>query len=149
VVENIEYAYNAKALSYYMSCFREDFIFHLAPPWGQSQDSTWGFEVEEQFHEAMFGFVDDIDLEFTGSAEYPWSGDSTGQSLALQRSFDLEVYFVIPGSPWEGVQASGLALFICRPDSNGNWYVWQWWDYSDTSRQGLDSLTWTEIKVLF
>ena len=149
VVENLEYAYNAKDLSHYMSCFREDFVFHLSPLCSQPPDTTWDFDVEQQFHEAMFGFVDDIDLEFTGNMEYIWSGDSTGQSLVLERDFLLKVYYMIPGSSWEGAQASGIALFICRPDSNGNWYVWQWWDFSDTSRQGLDSLTWTEIKWLF
>ena len=149
MVENIEYSYNAKYLSHYMSCFREDFIFHLAPQSSQPPDTTWGYDVEESFHEPMFEYVDEIDLEFTGNVEYPWSGDSTGQSLALQRSFDLKVYYAVPGSPYEGSCASGSVLFICRPDSNGDWYVWQWWDSSETGRQGLDSLSWTDIKTLF
>jgi len=146
VVWNLEYAYNSIDLNLYMSCFRDNFIFHLSPHSSQPPDTTWGFYLEEEFHQAMFGFVDSIDLEFIGDTEYTWSGDSTEQSLALERGFDLKVYFTVPGSPFEGVQASGSALFICKPDSNGDWYVWQWFDESEQS----DSLyTWTLIKTLF
>ena len=146
VVENLEYAYNTMDLGLYMSCFRDDFVFHLAPIWPQSPDTTWGIEVEEQFHQSMFYFVYDIDLTLSGSAGWPWSGDSTGQSWELQRIFDLKVYYVIPGSPSEEAEASGSAMFICRPDSADDWYIWQWWDCSEQS----DSLiTWTEIKSMF
>jgi hypothetical protein len=148
VIWNLEIAYEGRDLDEYMSCFREDFIFHLSPHSSQPPDTTWGFAIEMGFHQPMFNYVDSIDLEFTGDTEYTWEGDSTGESLRLDRSFYLKVYYTVPGSPFEGSKASGTAMFICRPDSNGDWYVWQWADLSET-KQGLERMTWTEIKALF
>ena len=51
-------------------------------------------------------------------------------SLQLDRTFDLKVYTDEAQS--QGYHASGSALFICREDSTGEWYIWQWWDQSDT-----------------
>jgi hypothetical protein len=133
-----------------MDCFREDFTYRAVPLWGQQHpDSCWFYDIEEHFHEGMFGFVDGIDLEFTGNSEYPWTGDSTGQTPALERYFDMDVYYTVPGPPYEGSCASGSVLFVCRPDSNGDWYVWQWRDYSDIPGQKLEACTWTGIKILF
>jgi hypothetical protein len=80
----------------------------------------------------MFGFVDQIELTLSGTSEWPWYGDSTGQSLELPRTFDLKVYYTIPGSPYEGSQASGQAVFVCRQDPDGEWYIWKWFDQSET-----------------
>jgi len=146
VVWNLEFAYKCKDLNDYLACFRDDFIFHLSPLSSQPPDTIWGFDLEEQFHQGMFSFVDDIDLTLSGSAEWLWSGDSTDQSLELQRTFDLKVYYTIPGSPYEGSMAAGQTSFICRPDSNGIWYIWQWFDGSE---QSGTLQTWTEIKAIF
>jgi len=147
VVENLEYAYNTMDLDLYMSCFRDDFEFHLLecgwPP--PPPPEPWGYSTEEAIHDSMFGYVNDIDLTFSGSAEWLWSGDSTGQSWELQRMFDLKVYYSIPGSPYEGYQASGTTLFICRCDDNGDWYIWMWFDQSETKER----MTWGDIKSLF
>jgi hypothetical protein len=138
VLKNLEYSYQSKDLDHYLSCFRDDFEFHLLEvDWdyyygGPVLDTWWGLDLEEEFHEAMFGFVDVIDLTLSGTVEWPWSGDSTGQSLELQRTFELKVYYTLPGSPYEGSQASGTALFICRSDSTGEWYIWKWFDQSET-----------------
>ena len=59
--------------------------------------------------------------------------------------FDLKIYYSIPGSPYEGYQASGSALFICRPDLNDDWYIWMWFDQSETKER----MTWADIKSLF
>lgn len=137
VVKNLEYAYQARDLEHYLDCFRDDFEFHLLEvDWADYDgdgiiDEYWGLDLEEQFHEAMFDFVNEIDLTLSGTSEWQWYGDSTGQSYELDRTFDLKVYYTIPGSPYEGSQASGQAQFICRPDSTGEWYIWQWWDYSE------------------
>jgi hypothetical protein len=139
VIKNLEYSYQARDIVHYMACFRSDFEFHLlevdwANYWGSAEiDTWWGLDVEEEFHIAMFDFVDDIELELSGIAEWPWSPDSTGQSWELPRTFTLKVYYTVPGSPWTGSQASGSALFICRADtSTGEWYIWQWFDQSET-----------------
>ena len=140
VVENLETAYNYQDLDEYLLCFRDDFFFLTCPP-----DTFWGYDTEMLFHERMFSNVDDILLTLSGDAEWTWSGDSTGQSLELLRSFYMKVYYT-SGSQNALALAEGQARFICRPDSSGDWYVWRWEDESEIS----DSLmTWTEIKAMF
>lgn len=135
VLENLEYAYISRDLGHYMSCFREDFEFHLLEiDWNDYTnngiiDEYWGIDLEEQFHETMFNSVSAIELVLSGVHESPWTGDSTGQSLQLIRTFDLKVYTDEAQS--QGYRATGDALFICREDSTGEWYIWQWWDQSD------------------
>ncbi len=148
VIENLEYAYNARDIDLYMSCFREDFEFHLLwfDPHGNSakQDSFWGYDIEELYHQNMFAYVNSIALTIYGTSESPWTGDSTGLSLQLPRTFDLKVYTNEAQS--EGFRAAGSALFICRQDTTDDqWYIWQWWDLSDTK----ESSTWGEIKAMF
>ncbi len=136
VVENLCYAYNNMDLDLYMSCFRDDFQFHLlylGPGYGigpGEQDSSWGYQREMEIHENMFSTVYGIELEMNGSSQIPWSGDTTGQSLQLSRTFDLKVY--LDQTLENGYRASGTALFICRQDTSGDWYIWQWWDQSET-----------------
>jgi hypothetical protein len=136
VLKNLEYAYVSRDLTHYTDCFRSDFEFHLLEvDWDDYDgdgyiDEYWGQDLEEEFHQIMFSSVTAIELTLTGTQESPWSGDSTGQALQLPRTFDLKVY--TDGAHTTGYRAAGSALFICRPDSTGEWYVWQWWDYSDT-----------------
>ncbi len=138
VIENLRYAYITMDLELYMSCFRDDFEFWPAPA---QQDSFWGYDIEEQFHQNMFDYVEIIELQFWGDTEYSWSGDSTGQSLVLIRFFSLKVYIDL----FNGFIASGNACFICRPDSIGEWYVWKWFDQSETK----EISTWGGIKAMF
>jgi hypothetical protein len=138
VIENLRYAYITMDVELYMSCFRDDFEF-----WSlyMQQDTCWGYEFEELCHQNMFNYAEIIELQFWGDAEYPWSGDSTGQSLALIRQFDLKVYL----NPYSGYRGSGNAFFICKPDSSGEWYIWKWYDQSDTR----EATTWGTIKEQF
>ncbi len=138
VIENLRYAYITIDLELYMSCFRDDFEFWPIPV---QQDSFWGYDIEEQFHQNMFDYVEGIELLFWGDTESSWSGDSTGQSLALVRFFDLKVYCDL----FISYTASGSTVFICRQDSADEWYVWKWFDHSDTK----EIRTWGEIKALF
>ncbi len=136
VLENLQYAYISRDIGHYLACFRDDFEFHLLEiDWADYTgngviDEYWGLDLEEEFTTSMFNStnVTTIDLTLSGSSQYPWTGDSTGQSLQLDRTFNLKVY-TLDG----GFIASGTALFICREDtSSGEWYIWQWWDLSDT-----------------
>lgn len=136
VVENLHYAYIARDLDRYMDCFRSDFEFHLLQvDWDDYNgdgiiDEFWGLDLEEQLTELMFDNVFSIELTFTGTQEYPWEGDPTGESLQLPRVFDLKVY--TDGSGTQGYRATGTARFICRPDTtSGEYYIWQWYDESD------------------
>lgn len=136
VLKNLEYAYTSRDIGHYLSCFRDDFEFHLLEiDWADYNgdgtiDEFWGLDNEERFHLSMFNSVSAIELSLSGTQESPWTGDSTGQSYQLPRTFDLKVY--TDGAHTTGYRASGSALFICREDSTGEWYVWQWWDQSDT-----------------
>jgi hypothetical protein len=136
VLENLEYAYVSRDIGHYLDCFRDDFEFHLLElDWDDYDgdgiiDEYWGLDLEEEFHELMFNNVSAIELNLSGTSQSPWTGDSTGLSLQLTRTFDLKVYTDEAQS--QGYRASGDALFICREDSTGEWYIWQWWDQSDT-----------------
>lgn len=137
VLENLEYAYISRDIGHYLGCFRDDFEFHLLEvDWNDYNDDGildkyWGLDQEEAFHIIMFNNVSSIDLGLDGNQQSPWTGDPTGQSYQLQRTFNLKVY--TQANPPEGYMASGSALFICRPDTTtGEWYIWQWWDLSDT-----------------
>ncbi len=135
-LKNLEYAYISRDIDHYLSCFREDFEFHLLEVDFYDYDGDglideyWGIDSEEEFHISMFNSVSAIELTLSGTQESPWTGDSTGQSYQLPRTFDLKVY--TDGAHTTGYRASGSALFVCREDSTGEWYVWQWWDQSDT-----------------
>jgi len=137
VLENLQFAYISRDIGHYLDCFRDDFEFHLQEiDWDDYNgdgliDEYWGLDLEEDFHILMFNNVSSIELNLAGTQESPWTGDSTGLSLQLPRTFDLKVYTNAAHS--EGYRASGSALFICREDSStGEWYIWQWWDLSDT-----------------
>ncbi|NOQ23335.1 MAG: hypothetical protein GQ565_11905 [Candidatus Aegiribacteria sp.] len=134
VLENLQYAYVSRDIGHYLACFRDDLEFHLQEiDWDDYDgdgkiDKYWGLDLEENFHIKMFNNVSSIDLTLSGTQEIPWASDPTGLSLQLTRTFDLKVY--TRGS--DGFMASGQALFICREDSTDEWYIWQWWDMSDT-----------------
>jgi len=136
VLENLEYAYISRDITHYIGCFRDDFEFHLQEiDWDDYNgdgiiDTYWGIDLEEDFHILMFENVASIELTLAGTQQSPWTGDSTGLSYQLPRTFDLKVYTDEAQS--SGYIASGSALFICRPDSTGEWYIWQWWDQSNT-----------------
>jgi hypothetical protein len=133
VVENLELAYVSKDLDSYIDCFRDDFEFHLLEQdWDDYngdgfEDQYWGLDIEENFHETLFENVEVIELTFQGDFEDPWTQDTT--ATILIRTFQLKVYTDYQSS--QGYQASGSAHFICRPDSTGEFYIWQWYDLSD------------------
>ena len=137
VLENLEYAYISRDIGHYLDCFRDDFEFHLQEiDWDDYNDdgildTYWGLDQEEAFHINMFNSTNviSIDLGLEGNQQSQWTGDPTGQSYQLQRTFELKVFM----SNDPGYRATGSALCICRPDTTtGEWYIWQWWDLSDT-----------------
>ncbi len=138
VVANLQMAYENRDHAQYMACFRSDFEFHLLETdWDDYNgdgiiDTYWGIDQEDAFHNNMFNSVEDIELSFSGNVEYPFMGDTTGVSWVLTRVFDLKVYTSVGGpSGPQGYRASGDADFICRPDADGEWYIWQWYDRSE------------------
>ncbi len=138
VIENLEYSYVSRDIGHYLNCFRSDFAFYYI---SNGDTLNWDFDTEMNIHyPSMFWNVNMIELTFSGAEEYPWSGDTTGSTLVLPREYDLKVS--LPDSV--EYRALGTAHFICRQDSMGEWYVWQWWDYPDPGKDG-----WSDIKLLF
>jgi len=133
VLENLELAYKSMDLDHYLMCFRDDFEFHLLEcdyddyNGDGIEDTYWGLDKEEQFHESLFesGDVTQVSLNLN----IPASGVPYGDAMLFICDFQLKVYMVdVPG-----YQASGQAHFFCRQDStDGEWYVWQWHDKSET-----------------
>ncbi len=131
-VENLDYAYNTMDLNLVNMTLSEDFTHQFAvgsPPgivWDRAQEMEWFADLFEVFSA--------IDMTFSGSAEWPWSGDSTGQSLELPRAFNVIAYYQSSSGPYEGRIASGNEQYICRPDSDDEWHIWyqvsaqeNWW----------------------
>jgi hypothetical protein len=138
-VENLEYAYNTQDIDLVVATLDSDFMHHLdEEDWADYDgdgiiDTYWGPDLEEEFTEGMFDAADLVEMTLTGEDEWPWSGDSTGQSMELPRTFDLKVYCYV-GGQYEGSQISGTAIFVCRPDLDDEWRIWQlflqpsvWW----------------------
>jgi hypothetical protein len=168
VLDSLEAAYNSMNLESYLACFRDDFEFHpLEMEWDDYDgdginDPCWGLDLETSYHEAMFALATGVELSMEGTEEAVWSGDSTGASLMLPRTFDLMVYTDSIHST--GYHASGFALFICRQDEQDAWYVWQWFDMSELKRWAmnpcsariatlggspLEAFSWGYIKAVF
>jgi len=115
------------------SCFRDDFMHHLLEVDLDDYngdgiiDEYWGLETELDFAESVFSAADSVRFSIAGADFVPWSGDSTGQSMEAQRTMTREL--ILPSDTTLEVRPVTL---ISRPDSQGNWYIWQWWDLSDT-----------------
>jgi len=139
LIENFEYSYTTQDIGNYMQCFRSGFEFYYE---SSGDTLSWGFETEQEIHQSMFNQVDRICLEFSGTEQYPWSGDTTECTVLLPREYDLAIFAGLDDSTC--IEAYGTAEFICRRDSAGEWYIWQWWDYPDPEKDG-----WSDLKVLF
>ena len=138
-VENLEYAYNTMDLELVEATLDQDFIHWLGEEdWADFDgdgtiDETWDLDLELEWFEGLFETADEIEMTFSGETECPWSGDPAGQALELQRTFCVQVYFE-NSPPYNGIQSSGTYIYICRPDSNNEWRIWQllypqplWW----------------------
>jgi len=139
-VENFEYAYDTQDIALVLATLDPDFMHHLdEEDWADYDgdgiiDTFFDLELEQLFTEYLFNAAEEIEMTFTGDDEWVWSGDTTGQSLELPRIFDLKVYWKTGSGPYQGSQVSGAASFICRPDADDEWRIWQlflapsfWW----------------------
>lgn len=138
VIENLEYAYMFRDIDHYSDCFRDDLEFVFLQ---EGDTVSWGMDTEMAVHGLMFENVAGIELTLSGTSQSPWAGDSTGLSLQLPRNFDLKIY--TDGDQPQGYRASGVAVFVCREDSTGQWYVWKWYD--TPGEWG----GWGELKAMF
>ncbi|MCD4708019.1 MAG: hypothetical protein K8S62_09810 [Candidatus Sabulitectum sp.] len=139
LLDNFKLAYTTKNLNAYMECLHEEFEFMLLEiDWedytGNGEiDQSWGRDIEESMTENMFNSTDAeiIELTLDGDTESVWYGDSTNATLQLVRSFDLKVYYW-DGDEQKGYHAVGLAVFLCKPNEDGDYQIWRWEDLSET-----------------
>ena len=138
LMHNFQLAYQTQNYDAYEDCIHDDFQFVLLPEdWFDYNldgfvDSTWDKEIELMFTENMFQseFAEIVELELQGTGNYQWAGDATGVTRMLVRCFDLKVYHMDGEEP-EGFRAVGDAIFLCKPDENGEYRIWQWTDLSE------------------
>ena len=140
VIANMQLAYQTKNLDAYMECLHEEFEFMLLEvDWDDYTgngviDESWGRDIEESMTSNMFGSPDAevVDLVLEGNSETVWYGDPSGETLQLVRSFELKVYFINSSGQQDGYRAQGQAVFLCKPDADGEYQIWQWQDQSET-----------------
>ncbi len=138
LMHNFQLAYETHDLDQYANCLDDEFQFILLEEdWFDYNqdgfvDSTWNKDIEMAFTENMFNSprAEIIELELLGTGNTQWYGDATGATRMLVRSFDLKVYYMDGEEP-EGLRAMGDAIFLCRPDENEEYRIWQWTDLSE------------------
>ncbi len=138
LLENFTLSYETRNIDEYLHCLHDDFEFILLEvDWADYNgddiiDHSWGRDLEEEFTTSMFmsDSAQNIELTLNGTSNTEYYGDPTGATRQLVRSFELKVYFVEDGVQ-VGHRASGEAIFLCRPDENGEYRIWQWTDLSE------------------
>jgi len=138
LMENFVLSYETRNTDEYLHCLHDDFEFILLEvDWADYNgdgiiDQSWGRDKEEEFTTGMFNSPEAqvIELMLNGTSNTEYYGDPTGATRQLVRSFELKVYFVEDGVQ-VGHRASGEAIFLCRPDQNGEYRIWQWTDLSE------------------
>lgn len=139
VIENLTLAYQIKNVELFSDCLHDEFEFFLLPEDSVDYngdgiaDSSWGRSIEIELTENMFNSpnAEIIDLILEGNMESVWYGDSTGTTLMLVRSFWLKIYYWDPDQGPTGYSAEGIAVFLCKPDSTGEYKIWRWLDQSE------------------
>ena len=138
LLENFTLSYETRNIDEYLHCLHDDFEFILLEvDWADYNgdgiiDHSWGRDKEEEFTTGMFmsDSAQNIELTLNGTSNTEYYGDPTGATRQLVRSFELKVYFVEDGVQ-VGHRASGEAIFLCRPDENGEYRIWKWTDLSE------------------
>jgi hypothetical protein len=140
LLANFKLAYQTKNIDAYMACLHSEFEFKLLETdWNDYTgdgviDKSWGRDIEESYTGKMFASskAEVIELTLDGNTQTIWYGDSTGTTLQLVRSFDLKVYYHDHTGEVQGSHALGDAVFLCKPDADGNYLIWRWEDQSET-----------------
>ncbi len=139
VLANMQLAYQTHNTDAYVDCLHDEFEFKLLEvDWDDYDgdgiiDESWGKDLEELFTTNMFNSpeAEIIELTLNGNSEYEWPGDPTHETIQLTRSFDLQVYHIDEEGNPNGFRAQGDAFFLCKPNEDGEYQIWQWTDLSD------------------
>ncbi len=139
LMDNFLLSYQTKNINAYMECLHEEFEFVLLETdWedytGNGEiDESWGRDIEEDMTGSMFSSpqAEIVDLSLNGTTETVWYGDVTGATIQLVKSFDLKVYWY-DGGEQDGFHALGDAVFLVKPNEDGDYQIWRWTDLSET-----------------
>ena len=139
LMENFLLSYQTKNIDAYMDCLHDEFEFVLLETdWDDytgdgNIDHSWGRDIEESMTGRMFAssLAESVVLTLDGNQESVWYGDSTGTTIQLVRSFHLQVYVTTPEG-LEGSEAVGDAIFLVKPNEDGDYQIWRWTDLSET-----------------
>ena len=132
LLADLEYSWITMDIYSLENCFRNDFMHHLQEEdWGDYNgdgiiDEYWGLEIELEFAEMCFTGALSINFSLSGGESSQWPGDSTGQSLQMPRVLTREICFAS-----DTTLEVRSVTFICRPDSQNEWYIWQWFDLEE------------------
>ena len=124
LLTDLKYAWINMDINALEDCFRDDFMHHLQEEdWDDYNgdgdiDEYWELDTELDFAEA-----DSIYFSLTGGERSTWVGDCTGQSIEMPRVLTREIF-----SPIDTTLEVRSVTFICRPDTQGDLYIWQWFD---------------------
>ena len=140
LLDNFLLSYQTKNIDAYMDCLHDEFEFELLEvDWDDytgdgNIDHSWGRDIEENMAGRMFASnrAEVVDLSLEGNTEFPWHGDPDGETILLQRSFKLKVYFIDELGEMDGSEALGSAVFLVKPNEDGDYQIWRWTDLSQT-----------------
>lgn len=124
-VENLEFAFNQRNSELLYETLDPAFLFLLPEEeWDDYNgdgimDSTLTREVFMSAALSLFQKYGSVELEYTGSSEIPWAGDSTGATMMYPRLYFMEV----SQGTQEGWARTGVTTIRCRPDSTDTWRV--------------------------
>ncbi len=130
-VENLEYAFNQRDSELLDETLDPDFLFLLPEEeWDDYNgdgviDTTLTRELFMSSAVNLFQEYGSVVLEYSGSSETPWAGDSTGTTMMYVRNYFMEV----SQGTQEGWTSTGQTIIRCKPDSSDTWRV-TWIEYS-------------------
>ncbi len=130
-VENLEYAFNQRDSELLDETLDPAFLFLLPEEeWDDYNgdgitDTTLTRELFMSAAVNLFQEYGSVVLEYAGSSESTWYGDSTGATMMYPRVYLMEV----SQGTQEGWTITGYTIIRCRPDSSDTWRV-TWIEYS-------------------
>ncbi|MBN1755047.1 hypothetical protein JW877_02430 [bacterium] len=146
VIVNLEWAYQEGIIQNFSSCFADSYRFlasHQDSARYPETFSHWDLESELAVTNALFT-VDTIRLLLEQDSLNPDYEDDINGTAELYRRYDLIV------SPSQNAPddnpARGVACFLLQRNDGGNWAIFQWSDFPDTTG---GSLGWALLKAEF
>jgi len=126
VIENYVAAYNSRDEALLATTLDTQFLHHLLEvDWADYDgdgiiDSTWGYDLEMTNAQILFSSYEAIELTLEGLWYYPWPADSTGESIAFPRNYQMKMFYSYPDSV---TIATGQFTIVCKPDSTDTWHL--------------------------